>query len=79
MFTSISGDLLKLPIRKCNIPFNSLIKWLSKMQNFFLEIPTFVLFLGPFWENLMFLKNRHGRHEKDGMPTHYVFIFHEFQ
>ena len=65
-------------IEKCNIPLKSPIKWLPKMQHFFLNSNFCYVFRAIFGK-LMFLKNGHGRHEMGGMPTHYVFIFHEFQ
>ena len=64
-------------IKKCNIPLKSPIKWLPKMQHFFLNSNFCYVFRAIFGK-LMFLKNGHGRHEKGGMPTHYVVIFHEF-
>ena len=54
-------------------------KMVPKNATFFKKNSNFCYVFRAIFGNLMFLKNGHGRHEKGGMPTHYVFIFREFQ
>ena len=49
----------------------------TKNAKSFLNISTYMRFLGPILKKIVFLKNGHGRHQMGAMPIHFVFIFHE--
>ena len=66
-------------IKKLQYTVENPYKMVTKNATFYFKNFNFCYVFRTIFGKLMFLKNGHGRHEKGGMPTHYVFIFHEFQ